>query len=109
MKSDTVPDWPQPQGIFELRTIFKPLQFLTVLRDIYDKVVTGNVNEDDLAMEYEAFGKLLHRRIITDAGGACLFKLFALETPISMPSELIVEYDGAKYLHIDCLRNSQTD
>jgi hypothetical protein len=32
---DTLPDWPQPQGIFEKGTHFHPIEFLKTLREVY--------------------------------------------------------------------------
>jgi hypothetical protein len=105
MKADTVPDWPQPPGIFELGTKFNPIKFLATIRDVYEWVMNQNGHDNDLTMEYEAFGKLLHSRTIVSPDGQSLFKLFALEIPLSTPSELIVDYNDAQYLRIDCLRD----
>jgi hypothetical protein len=104
MKSDTVPDWPQPQGIFELGTTFNPLKFLTTIRELYEVLVIQGSNGNDLAMEYEAFTKLLTSRTVTTDSGI-LFKLFELEMPFSTPPELIVYHDGSRHLRIDCLRD----
>lgn len=104
MKLDTVPDWPQPQGIFQSGTTFNPLQFLATVQEMYEKVVIEKGNGDNLAMEYEAFSKLLQERTIVDADGHVLFKLFELEIPFSTPSELIV---ASHYLCLDCLRDDR--
>jgi hypothetical protein len=104
MKLDTVPDWPQPQGIFELGTTFHPLPFLAAVCEIYEKVVVSN-GEDGLTMENEAFARLLKKRIVVANDGRCLFKLFDLQTPFSTLQELIVDFNGSQYLRVDCLCN----
>ena len=62
MKGDTTPDWPQPQGIFELGTKFNPANFLAALRNVYDQVTQG-YSGDTLPMEFQALIKLLHSRL----------------------------------------------
>jgi len=104
MKSDTVPDWPQPQEIFEFGTTFRPIQFLATIHTVYEKVIIEGNSRGNLAMEYEAFGTLLNRCIIFP-NSQVLFKLFELEMPSSTPPELIVEYNGAHYLKIDWLHD----
>jgi hypothetical protein len=104
MKLDVVPDWPQPQGVFEFGTTFNPLPFLAAVREIYEKVVV-NRGEENLTMENEAFARLLEKRTIVANDGRCLFKLFDLETPLSTAPELIVELNGLRYLRVDCLRD----
>jgi hypothetical protein len=94
MKLDTVPDWPQPQGIFELGTTFYPLRFLASVRDIYDRVVIAG---DTLTMENEAFARLLQKRTIVTDDGHYLFKLFNMDMPLSTPPELVVELNGWRY------------
>ena len=107
IKGDTAPDWPQPQGIFELGTKFNPLNLLDSLRDLYDHVVTRNSDGGDFAMEYQAFGRLLHSRIDVAADGRHLFKLYDLELPDSTPPGLIVEQGGSRYMYVDFLRAAE--
>jgi hypothetical protein len=91
MKNDSVPDWPQPQGIFETGTTFNPIKFLATIREVYDVMILQGNTGNEFSMEYEAFAKLLQSRTIVNADGRCLFKLFTLEMPISTPSDLIVK------------------
>jgi hypothetical protein len=107
MKLDVVPDWPQPQGIFELGTTFNPLPFLAAVHEIYEKVVVSRGGEN-LTMENEAFARMLEKRTIVAEDGRCLFKLFELDTPLSTPPELFVELNGFRYLCVDCLRDDGT-
>jgi len=102
LKSDTVPDWPQPQGIFEMGMTFYLLKFLATIRNVYEKFVIKQGNGGNLAMEYKAFGKLLNHRIISP-NNHFLFKLFDLEMPASTPPELVIDYNCARYLKVDCL------
>jgi len=107
MKGDTPPDWPQPQGIFELGTKFNPLNLLAALRDLYDHTVTQNGTGGDLVMEYQAFGRLLHSRLIVAADGRHLFKLYDLDLPPSTQPELITEQGGSRYMRVDYLRSTE--
>jgi hypothetical protein len=52
MKNNTTPEWPQAQalGIFDCSISFNPIQFLTMLRDLYDQFVAENAKGDDLAL-----------------------------------------------------------
>jgi hypothetical protein len=36
---ETPPDWPQPPGIFEKGKNFNPMTFLTMIHDVYEKLV----------------------------------------------------------------------
>jgi len=107
MKGDTPPDWPQPQGIFELGTKFNPLNLLASLRDLYTQIVIQNGTGGDFAMEYQAFWRLLHNRLTVAADGHHLFKLYDLNLPSSTPPELIVEQDGSRYMRVDYLQSSE--
>jgi hypothetical protein len=103
MKDDLTPDWPQPQGIFEIGTKFNPANFLATLHNVYGQVAQGRTG-DDLQMEFQAFIRLLHARLIVAPDSRHLFKLYALELPESTPSDLIVEYNGSRYMRVDYLR-----
>jgi hypothetical protein len=106
MKTDTVPEWPQPQGIFELGVTFNPMQFLITIRNVYENLVIENGSGDDLAMEYDAFVKLLKSRTIVLPDGRCLFKLYDLRMPLSTPSEILVNHNGSEYLRLDCFHDN---
>ena len=105
MKNDTVPDWPQPNGIFETGTSFNPMAFLVMLRDVYEEMVLRGGDGGDRAMEYSAFLKLVHSRTIITEKQRCLFKLFDLDLPYSTPQDLLVSYQGTRYLVCDCIRD----
>jgi hypothetical protein len=107
MKGDKTPDWPQPQGVFELGTKFNPSNFLAVLHDVYAKLVVQGHTGNNVAMEYLAFGRLLQERLIVVADGRHLFKLFALELPSSTPPDLIVDHDGTRCMRVDYLREAE--
>ena len=100
---DTLPDWPQPQGIFEKGTHFYPVKFLKTLREIYEKLVVDRASGIDVPVEYEAFRKMLSKRTTIDQDGTVLFRLFDLTIPSTTPGKLIVLRDGCKHLRLDCL------
>jgi hypothetical protein len=105
MTSEAPPEWPQPQGIFEKGKTFHPMAFLTTIHDVFEKLVIEKSDGDDLLMEYEAFVRLLQNRTIIHPDRHCLFKLFDLQLPKSTPVGIIVEYNGCRYLRLDCLRD----
>lgn len=100
------PEWPQPHGIFTAGKFFHPTEFLIKLREVYEQVVVER-EQGDMVLENEAFISLLKRRTISTSTGTVLFKMYDLEIPDSdtMPSEMVVEHDGAKCLRMDCLRD----
>src|ERR1700678_2827976 len=99
-----LPEWPQPSGIFTNGTNFHPITFLSKIRQIYDKVVEGTISEIECSMEDEAFSRLLSSRISVWEGNS-FFRTYNLEVALdeSVPSDLLVEIDGVKFLHVDCL------
>jgi hypothetical protein len=105
--SHSVPEWPQPQGIFTEGTYFHPLEFLANFREIYERVVIEKVS-GKAAMEHEAFASLLMARTLVLSDGCVLFKLFDLTCPASTPEDLFIIREGDKYLRIDCLREPPT-
>src|SRR6266699_7254783 len=62
---DTLPDWPQPQGIFEKGTHFHPIEFLTTLQEVYEKVVVDRTSGVDVTVP-----KYRVRSVYEDAGQA---------------------------------------
>jgi hypothetical protein len=107
MQGDKVPDWPQPQGIFERGLTFDPFKFLSTVREAFEEYVIHGGDGGDRAMEFQAFANMLHTRTKFTADGHCLFKLFDLEVPLSTPQDLVVEYEGSHHLRMDCLRNDE--
>jgi hypothetical protein len=101
--NDTLPDWPQPQGIFEKGTHFYPIEFLKMLREVYEKLVVDRASGVDIPIEYEALTKMLSKRTTIDQDGTILFRLFDLTIPSSTPDQLIVLRDSCRQLHLDCL------
>jgi hypothetical protein len=104
--NDSLPEWPQPQGIFEKGALFHPITFLKVLREVYERVVVCGVDGSDLPLEYEAFAKMLNRRTVVDGEGNILFKLFDLNVPPSTPDSLVVMHHNFRHLRLDCLRDN---
>jgi hypothetical protein len=104
MQDDIVPDWPQPEGIFERGSLFNPLKFLSTIREVFDEVVIHGGNGGDHALEYQAFTNMLRTRTKFTDDGHCLFKLFKLDLPISTHQAMLVEYEGSHFLRIDYLR-----
>ena len=100
---DALPDWPQPQGIFERGTHFYPIEFLKMLREVYEKLVVGHTSGLDVPIEYAAFTTMLGKRTTIDQDGTVLFRLFDLAIPSSTPDKLITLRDGRKHLRLDCL------
>ncbi|KAI0281123.1 hypothetical protein BGY98DRAFT_1095066 [Russula aff. rugulosa BPL654] len=62
--NDSLPDWPQPQGIFEKGTHFHPIEFLKTLWEVYEKLVVDRTSGVDVPIEY--------------LNGTVLFRLFDL-------------------------------
>ncbi|KAI0266607.1 hypothetical protein BGY98DRAFT_885848, partial [Russula aff. rugulosa BPL654] len=83
--NDSLPDWPQPQGIFEKGTHFHPIEFLKTLWEVYEKLVVDRTSGVDVPIEYEAFMKMLSNRTTIDQDGTVLFRLFDLTIPPSTP------------------------
>jgi hypothetical protein len=99
-----LPEWPQPLGIFTNGTHFHPLTFLSMIRQLYDKIVEGALSEIEYSMEDEAFSRLLASRIHVKCAQS-LFRLYDLEIPSNQfnSSSLLVEIDDIKYLRVGCL------
>lgn len=67
------------QGISERGTRFHPLEFLKMLREVYEKLIADRVSSVDIPIEYEAFIKMLiSKRTTIDRDGTVLFRLFDL-------------------------------
>ncbi|KAJ7161440.1 hypothetical protein C8R43DRAFT_947636 [Mycena crocata] len=100
--------WPQPDGIFTAGSNFHPLIFLATLREVYDKsVIQADIK---LTMDHEAFLAMLQQpgRVIT-SGGAVLFRMFSsfiVPPGDPTPDLLFTEQNGANYLRIDALQDS---
>jgi len=103
------PLWPQPHGIFEHGRQFHPVNFLKILREVYDAVVVKGSDGGDSALEYNAFLTMLQDRTVITADGQYLFKLYDLEIPTTSPTELIVVDEGISYLQMDCLRDDNPE
>lgn len=106
---ETLPPWPQPQGIFTDGKHFHPLIFLATVRDLFEKIVVEKSLGGDMAMEYKAFARLLSNRLVVDtSNGAFLFKLFdcfSLPPDDVTPDNFFVQYDGSRHLRVDSLAN----
>lgn len=98
----TLPEWPQPHGIFTNGSHFHPLVFLATVRELYDKVIDRAISDQDYSMEDEAFSRMLSARVKIENGQA-LFLLFDLENAVGTPPSLFVEIENRQYLRIDCL------
>lgn len=100
----TLPDWPQPEGIFSDGTTFHPIAFLAKVGEVYERVLVKK-DSGELMMEHEAFARLLLKRTLTSEDGSVLFKMYDLEASESdkTPEGLIVLRDGDRYLRLDCL------
>jgi hypothetical protein len=105
MQDDIVPDWLQPEGIFERRSLFDSLKFLSTLCEVFNEVVVHGGNGGDRAMEYQAFMNMLRTCTKFTNDGYCLFKLFKLDLPISTPQAMLVNHEGSRFLRIDYLHN----
>jgi len=103
-KDGPLPDWPQPLGIFTNGTHFHPLTFLSMIRQLYDKIVNGDISEVEYSMEDEAVSRLLALRICFE-GTRPLFRLYDLEIHAEdfNSASLLIEIDGTKYLQVSCL------
>ncbi|GBE83529.1 hypothetical protein SCP_0505830 [Sparassis crispa] len=73
---------------------------------MYDELVLKRESGGALSMEYAAFATLLKKRLkIFDEkdGPAALFELYRALVLKPNREELVVERDGIRYLHVDCL------
>lgn len=105
-KIDTLPDWPQPQGIFISVTDFDPIEFLVAIKAMYERTVLEKEDTDNMSVEYKAFTKLLEQRLVVLGDGTILFKLYEwLSFTLGTPDGLVVDHNGSKYLRVDCLQN----
>jgi hypothetical protein len=102
---DDIPDWPQLEGIYLNGTQFHPIEFLKILRDMYERVLVHGERSTDLPVEYEALGKVLERTTTTDEDGSVLFRLYDLAMPPSIPDSLLMLHNGHQHLRLDCLRD----
>jgi hypothetical protein len=102
-KSCTLPEWPQPQGIFTDGIQFHLVEFLNKIREMYEKVVIEKQG-GDMILEHVAFASLLARRTVQLEDGAVLFKLLDLGCPPSTLEGLIIIINDKKYLCLDCLQ-----
>ncbi|TFY51908.1 hypothetical protein EVG20_g10784 [Dentipellis fragilis] len=99
---ETLPVYPQPQGVFSGGSHFHPLIFLPTIRALYEKIIIGRVAFDDLDMEEQAFSKMFTNRSVK-VDGRVLFKLFDYLTESPQVPRLIVKHEGGRHLHVDCL------
>jgi hypothetical protein len=58
--SDSLPEWPQPQKIFTLGKYFNSSVFLSMVRDLYERVMENELQSQssaaaDYTLEDEAF------------------------------------------------------
>ncbi|KAF8969037.1 hypothetical protein BDZ97DRAFT_1654345, partial [Flammula alnicola] len=103
--SDSLPEWPQPQGIFSAGRFFDPSKFLFTVRDLYEKVMDHTQSPGataDYMLQDEAFSCMLQSRT-TFVDGHAFFLLYDLESVRSSCESLISELDGRRYIRIDCL------
>lgn len=93
----TIPEWPQPQGIFTAGKTFSCHKFKEHLQEIYQQIVINSEDTLNVApnLEHEVFIKLIQCCIII-VGNASLFKL--LEGYTLIDKTLIVEEGGLKYI-----------
>lgn len=104
--SDTLPPWPQPEGIFTRGAYFHPIVFLARLKALCENLHTNGTNHDTIDLESNALWSMFKARTTEDAGtGAILFQLFdhlTLSPPNSV-DELVITYEGKSYLKIPCV------
>ncbi|TFK79507.1 hypothetical protein K466DRAFT_505420, partial [Polyporus arcularius HHB13444] len=103
--SEEPPQYPQPTGVFSRGTTFHPVVFLQEVQTLYERVIERT---DAVTMQDLAFASMLNDRSLTvpasDGQPAMiLFKLFTLDLVGTFPQSLLVEYDGHRYLRMDCL------
>jgi hypothetical protein len=82
------------------------MKFLFTVCKVYSIIVLQGDTGNELSMEYEAFVRLLQSHTIINGEGHCLFKLFALEMPVSTLSELFINHNGLHHMILDCLHNT---
>ncbi|KAI0685919.1 hypothetical protein C8T65DRAFT_544218, partial [Cerioporus squamosus] len=102
--SDTLPDWPQPPGIFSNGSAFHAVEFLKAIRDLHEKTITNEGRDLVVDLEYLAFAKMFHSRTFqVDPDGPFLFRLFDYLTLVPPLPDLVVTHNGLKHLRLDCL------
>ncbi|KAF8206781.1 hypothetical protein K438DRAFT_1577403, partial [Mycena galopus ATCC 62051] len=107
---EALPQWPLPAGIFTKGTEFHPFLFLAYVREVYEHLSVANIKLEDLPLEDDVFLKLLSSRLVVDANGSVLFKLFNVFTIPSahnVPDNLTVTHNGSLYLYVNSLRNTE--
>lgn len=105
---DVPPPFPQPEGIFSIGETFNPLQFLQTLRDLYERIVVRRENSTtaDASVEDLAFTQMLESRTIHLPDGRVGFRLFEglrMNATAAELSELVIENDSGRFLHIQML------
>lgn len=106
MATDLLP-WPLPEGIFSNGSTFHPIPFLQNMRVLYQQFIEEQTPYENLDLEIQIFLQLYVRQAAY-INRNCLFKLVNSKVGL-LGSEFIVEYDGQKYLRIDCLRDDDTE
>ncbi|TFK92385.1 hypothetical protein K466DRAFT_480676, partial [Polyporus arcularius HHB13444] len=102
------PQWPQPAGIFKDGKKFYARRFLAALEEMYERVVKKGDVDSERSMEYLALTSLLQSRLeyspATDLRPAmALFRLFDGLDLEDCPTEIVVERDGSRFIHINYL------
>lgn len=91
-----------------MSTHFHAIEFLTALRNLYDKAVMHDGRDLVLDLECLAFMRLVQARTrkVLEPIHMHLFRLFD-DLTLSPPlPDLVVEYEGQKYLRLDCLADT---
>ncbi len=102
--SDSLPDWPQPPGIFVNGTHFNPIEFLKAIRDLYEKTIFNEGRDLVVDLESLAFAKMFQSRTTqAEPDAPFLFRLFEYLELSPALTELVVEHNGCKHLRLDCL------
>lgn len=105
---ETLPEWPQPKGIFSKGEDFNARTFLQTIHQLNHDIFMNQGSSDEDKMSYEAFVKELLTRTEKHDDGMVTFRLYKGLTVVgSLPDTYFVEVKGARCLRIDCLRDEQ--
>lgn len=102
--SDSLPPWPQPDGIFTRGAYFNPVAFLATLKTLCERLHTIGNDINMLEIEYQKLWTMFRARtIVREDDGVVLFRLFDFLTLSPHILELVVLHGKNQYLKILCL------
>lgn len=102
------PPWPQPSGIFVTTVkegvLFHSIPFLQTFRDVCEKRLVDNIAPEDLAVEEQAFLRMVADRHVPHNGDV-LFRLYPHAKIVDLDAidAFIAEVNGERCLRLNML------